>query len=267
MRAGRRWIAGIAGLFFIVAAAAQMPPEPTTKGDYGNGEDFRLTPIVAKDGAGKPITDIPAFELGFRDTDGAWTEGGPPVPFTGVIPDALRGRVMLVLDGDWSLVPRGWKMSYAMLTSDTTLAVGYEAPGGKASGWMNSGMVVCAGCALEYAAPYFPRSMQDWRADADEDWPRPRAEHSPLHLSRPDGCTVVFDYQMPHSPPVHEWMNYIGVRYGVLLSFEIAMPDADKDLRDLIFADHTSDHQKCVVRQDRVKGKHHGRSRRRSTAA
>jgi len=245
---------GLAGLFFVVAAAAQMPPEPVTKGDYRNGNDFRLTPIVAKDASGKPITDIPAFELGYRDVDGLWFEQGPPTPFTDVLPRAMRARVMLVFDGGWSLVPRGWKMAYAMFTSDSTLAVGYEAPAGRRAGWMNDGMVVCAGCAEGYAAPYFPRTMRDLRNDSGDDWEKPRPQHRPLHLTRPDGCTVVFDYRTPHSPPAREWMNYIGLQYGVLLSFAIAMPASDKDLRDLIFANHTNDPQTCVVRQDRVDG-------------
>lgn len=253
MRASSRLWVGVTFLCFALSGLAQVPPEPATKGDYGNGKDFRLTAVEAKDAGGKPITDIPTVELGFRDTDGGWEEYGPPTAVTTTIPEAMRPRVMLVFHGGWSLVPRGWKVSHAMLSADSTLSIGFEAPGGPHVGWMDDDMMACAGCAEDQAAPYFARARQELREDYGDDWKISPADYRPLHLTRPDGCTVVFDYRMPHSPLVHEWMNYVGVQYGVLEVFDIAMPDVDRDLRALIFADHTQDPQKCVVRQDRVR--------------
>lgn len=252
-KSSRPWV-GVAFLCLALSAFAQAPPEPASKGDYGNGKDFRLTPIEAKDADGKPITDVPAVELGFRDTDGVWEEFNPPSAVTTAIPKAMRPRVMLVFYGGWSLVPRGWKVSHAMLSADTTLSIGFEAPGGPQAGWMNDGMVACSSCAEDEAAPYFARARQEIHEEYGDDWKLPRADYPPLHLTRPDGCTVIFDYRMPRSPLVHAWMNYVGVQYGVLDAFDIAMPDVDRDLRDLIFADHTQNPQKCVARQDRTKG-------------
>lgn len=249
MPAHRRWWVGVVSLSFLAVAMAAEPqglPGPERRGDYLHGHDFRMTPVVARDTSGQPITDMPAYRLGYRDTDGNWEELGPEPPVDIAIPDALRGKLMLVSTGSWALVPRGWKPVVAMLTGDSTLDLEFEAPGGPAQGWLREGMVVGAWTAMDEAAPFFP-GLRKEMLDIDFAQPGQRfpLPHRVVSITRPDACTVVYDYLNRGSPTVHAWMNFVGMEDGELYTFEIAMPEADKAVRDVVFAQHTRPQAQC----------------------
>jgi len=256
MPAHRRWWVGIVSLLFAGRLLADEPhyvPGPVHRGDYLGGHDFRLTPIVARDPSGEPITDMPAYRFGFRDTDGNWqeTEADKPVDIT--VPPALRERLMLVFNGGWELMPRGWRPAVATLTANSTLSIEFTAPGGFSQGWLSEGMEVGAWEAMSDAAPFFPLVRKEMLAmDFAQPGQRFPLPHHVVSLTRPDACTVIYDYVERGSPGVHAWINFVGISNGELYVFDMAMPEADKAVRDAVFANHTTAQAPCPPSRQRA---------------
>jgi hypothetical protein len=249
MPAHRRWWVGVVSFLFLASATAgelHDIPGPAHRGDFVNGHDFRMTPVVAVDASGQPITDMPAYRLGYRDTDGNWQEQGPETPVDIAIPADVRDRLMLVFTGGWALIPRGWVLADAMLTGDSTFGIEFDAPGGPARGWLSDGMIIGAWTAMDEAAPFFPQVRKEM-LDIDFAQPGQRfpLPHHVVSLTRPDACTVIYDYVEKRSPVVRAWMNFVGIENGELYTFQIAMPDADNVLRDAVFAAHTAAQAPC----------------------
>lgn len=249
MPAHHRWWVGVVSLLLLSGATADERHDlagPAHRGDYVHGRDFRMTPVAAVDAFGRPITDMPAYRFGYRDTDGNWQEPGADVPVDLIVPAALRGKLMLVSMGSWELIPRGWIPSRAMLTGDSTLAIEFEAPGGPARGWMREGMIAGASTAMSEAAPFFPRIRKEMFAiDFAQPGQRFPLPHHVTSLTRPDACTVIYDYVGTGQRTVHAWMNFVGIEDGELYTFELAMPEADNAVRAAVFAEHTRAQAPC----------------------
>jgi hypothetical protein len=249
MPAHRRWWVGVVSFLFLASATAgelHDIPGPAHRGDFVNGHDFRMTPVVAVDASGRPITDMPAYRLGYRDTDGNWQEQGPETPVDIAIPADVRDRLMLVFTGAWALMPRGWRPSMVMLTSNSTMGIEFDAPGGSAHGWLFDGMVLSAWSAMEEAAPFFPHVRKEMLAnDMAQPGQRFAMREHVISLSHPDACTAIYDYVEKDSPLVHAWMNFVGIENGELYTFAIDMPESDKRLRDAVFASHTTAQGPC----------------------
>jgi hypothetical protein len=215
------------------------------------GVDYRLHDFKALDGAGHPITDVPATLLDVMTGGGDWDAPKPDeVPaFTVAIPTAFRSQVALSYSAasGWVIVPRGWIVHGAAVGVDGTSGFTFVAPTGAKDGWMGRRTApACMGCMYGGADGIIPGAHQrlvdlmttglaDLKAPKSQE-PEPRLVPTPDAMTHPNACTALLRYHVPSSPPVRAFV-YLG-RPGdgdlIMSNLYVALPDTKSTLADFV---------------------------------
>jgi len=222
---------------------------PTKHSADGPGGGFRLRKVTSADANGQTTDGVPAWLI---DIDGptGWDSGvksGPP-SFVGSKSARFRNRVALFGSDQagWLVVPKNWRVRYAVEGAQPGYGLGFVAPGGAAAGWMISWSTSGMGSILASGEGLFPSAQRRYLAFVN----RPvgagltpvtfvqgtvRLSPTPTSITHPNRCTALVTYRSGGlvvkgialwQPPMHPYSSdpYSTAMY-------IAMPAKDTVLQ------------------------------------
>jgi len=208
-------------------------------------KNFRLRHFVAKNSAGKPLTEIPATLIDIYSGMSEWDMAdATKVPFfMANIPADLLGQLQIFYKDNgigWIVVPRGWKILRAVEGANGNEWYTFVAPTGSKDGWMITGDVPgCLGCMYFDADGLIPGAHQaliDAKI-ADAGSPVAKVIPTPITISHPNDCTAVFSYHKTHSPQVSA-VVFVGTPAGggdpSESSLYLALPSNQSRVSDFI---------------------------------
>ena len=182
---------------------------PTKHSADGPGGGFRLRKVTSADANGQTKDGVPAWLI---DIDGptGWDSGvksGPP-SFVGSKSARFRNRVALFGSDQagWLVVPKNWRVRYAVEGAQPGYGLGFVAPGGAAAGWMISWSTSGMGSILASGEGLFPSAQRRYLAFIN----RPvgagltpvtfvqgtvRLSPTPTSIIHPNRCTALVTYR------------------------------------------------------------------------
>ncbi|WNL46608.1 DUF4850 domain-containing protein [Dyella sp. BiH032] len=248
----------VAMTLFLAAVLVSVHAEPQQRTLTGppshylstQGEDFRLVPAHPRDGAGRPITRLPATRIELKDEEGEWEQvrDADIPPFALPLADEVRPQLQLFYASatGWMVVPRGWKPRRTAVGVDGNTIFSFVAPDGAAAGWMSWTLYpACLGCIYEAAQGLFPGAHKALDELMETRTPEPSLEPRPDTLERLDRCTVRLAYRLPASPPVRAMAVFDQTGDPFYRELAVGVPESRSALAASLLASFQSAHGGC----------------------
>lgn len=222
---------------------------PTKQSAEGPGGGFRLRKATSTSLNGQTTDGIPAWLIDIQSPMG-WDSGVQSRPPSLVISKPARFRNRVALFGSdqagWLVVPKNWRVRYAVEGAQPGYGLGFVAPGGADAGWMISWSTSGIGSILASGEGLFPSAQRRYLAFVN----RPagagltpvtfvqgtvRLSPTPTSITHPNRCTALVTYRSAGlvvkgialwQPPMHPYSSdpYSTAMY-------IAMPAKDAVLQ------------------------------------
>ncbi|MFC5742464.1 DUF4850 domain-containing protein [Dyella tabacisoli] len=216
------------------------------------GRDYRLVAAHPKDASGQVLTDIPAWRIDVRDSEGEWEENSDAkLPaWQPSIPAALRPHITLMHANavGWIIVPRGWRVQRAVVGDDGNAIFNFIAPAGAATGWLTLEEIpACMGCMYSAADGILPDAHKLHDALMETSTPKPTLSPKPDSLSYPNRCTARLAYRPAQSPAVQAVLMLDQRSDPNFSAIYAALPGDQVALTNFILATHRTAHTDCAL--------------------